>query len=113
MSDFQIQKTETGGITVLAIRGKLDARTAPTLSGELKGLVGTGHARIICDLSEVNYIASAGVGTLKAGLVDARKNGGDLRLAGLQKEVQDIFDVLGFTKLFTIAADVNAAAQGL
>lgn len=113
MSDFQIQKKQAGAIIVLVITGKLDAKTAPALSGELKGLVGTGHSKIVCDMSGVNYIASAGVGTLKAGLVDAKKNGGDLRLAGLQKEVQDVFDVLGFTKLFTIASDVNSAAQGL
>lgn len=113
MADLQIQKKEAGGITVLAIAGKLDAKTAPALSAELKGLVGTGRAKIVCDMSGVSYIASAGVGTLKAGLVDAKKNGGDLRLAGLQQEVQDVFDVLGFTKLFVIGPDLKTAAQGL
>ena len=113
MSDLQIQKKQSGAITVLQITGKLDAKTAPTLSGELKGLIGTGHSKIICDLTGVTYIASAGVGTLKAGLVDAKKNGGDLRLANPKKEVLDVLEVLGFARLFTIAADVNHAAQGL
>ena len=98
MSDFQIQKKQAGAVVVLTISGKLDAKTAPGLSGELKGLVGTGHSKIVCDMSGVSYIASAGVGTLKAGLVDAKKNGGDLRLAGTAKRSQRRFRRAGFHK---------------
>lgn len=113
MSDFQIARKEQGGIVLLQIAGKLDAKSAPSLSAELKSLIGTGKSKIVCDMSKVSYIASAGVGTLKAALVDAKKAGGDVRLAALQKEVKDVFDVLGFTALFTIGSDVASAAKGL
>lgn len=113
MSDLSIQKSEQGEAVVLALAGKLDAKTAPGLNSEIKGLIGTGKIKLICEMSKVSYIASAGVGTLKAGLVEARKSGGDLRLAGLTAEVKDVFDVLGFSKLFKIANDVSAALQGI
>lgn len=112
-SQLDISRSEAGGIVTLCVAGKLDARTAPRLNEELKALLAAGKNKLVCDMAGVTYIASAGVGTLKAGLVEAKKGGGDLRLAALRPEVQDVFDVLGFTKLFTIAANASSAASGL
>ncbi|MCB1172744.1 MAG: STAS domain-containing protein [Leptospiraceae bacterium] len=109
MSDITIQKAEKGSVSVLVVSGKLDAKTAPQLSNELQSLLAGGHKKIVCEMKGVSYIASAGVGTLKAALVEARKGGGDVRLAALTNEVQDVFDVLGFSKLFTISGDLNTA----
>ena len=113
MSDITIQKAEKGAISVLVVSGKLDAKTAPALNTEIKGLLAAGKNKIVVDMKGVSYIASAGVGTLKAGLIEAKKGGGDLRLAALTSEVKDVFDVLGFSKLFKITADLNSAMAGL
>ena len=106
MSELQIKHTEQGSIVVVQLAGKLDAKTAPRLNETLKGFIGTGKTKIICEMAGVTYIASAGIVTLKANLVDAKMNGGDLRLVALQKEVQDEVDVLGFSILVVITPDL-------
>ncbi|MCB1322926.1 MAG: STAS domain-containing protein [Leptospiraceae bacterium] len=113
MSDLQISAQEKGNIAVFKIQGKLDAKTAPQLNEALKSRLASGKVKIVCDMSGVNYIASAGVGTLKANLVSAKKASGDLRLAGVTSEVKDVLDVLGFSALFTITSDVQSALKGL
>ncbi|MBX7058747.1 MAG: STAS domain-containing protein [Leptospirales bacterium] len=111
--DLNIQESAQGAAVVLRVAGKLDARTAPRLGDMLKTMIAGGRIKIVCDLQGVSYIASAGVGTLKAALIDAKKAGGDLRLAALQAPVKDVLDVLGFTRLFSIHSDAAAAAKGL
>ncbi|MCB1323777.1 MAG: STAS domain-containing protein [Spirochaetales bacterium] len=112
-SSLSIQKQESGGVTIVKVAGKLDAKTAPGLNNELKGLIAVGKVKLVIDMSGVSYIASAGVGTLKANLVAAKKASGDLRLAGLTSEVRDVLDVLGFTKLFVVTPSVADAMNGL
>jgi anti-anti-sigma factor len=111
-SEINISRADAGEICVLKVAGKLDAKTAPRLGEELKALIASGRSRIVADLAAVTYIASAGVGTLKASLIDAKKNGGDLKLAALRAEVKDVFDVLGFTRLFAILPSAEAAVKG-
>lgn len=112
-AELNIQQSAHGAAVVVRVTGKLDAKTAPKLGDQLKALIAGGKNKLVCDLSGVSYIASAGVGTLKAALVEAKKAGGDLRLAALQPPVKDVLDVLGFTKLFSVHSDANHALQGL
>ncbi len=100
-----------GAVCVVRLAGALDAKTTPSLNGELQGLIGAGHVKIVCDLSRLEYIASAGIGTLLANLKEARGGGGELRLAGAGKDVADVFDLLGFTAAFKMAATVEEAMR--
>lgn len=112
-SKLQIKTSNRGNILVLSVAGSLDALTASQLNQELKARIDSGTSKLICDLSGLEFIASAGVGTLLANLRAAQTAGGNLVLCGLRREVLDVFELLNFSALFKISSDVEAAAHSL
>ena len=111
-STINITRKKQGDVMVLELHGALDARTTPRLNAELKGVISAGNVKVVCDLSNLRYIASAGIGALFANLKEAKKGGGDLRLAGASKEIQDVFDLLNFSAAFKMAPTVAEALRG-
>jgi len=63
---MEIAREELEQVTVLRIRGRMDASHAQHLSSELSDLVREGRDQIEIDLSELAYISSAGIGALVA-----------------------------------------------
>jgi len=63
---MEIAREELEQVTVLRIRGRMDASHAQHLSSQLSDLVRDGRDQIELDLSELDYISSAGIGVLVA-----------------------------------------------
>jgi anti-sigma B factor antagonist len=95
--------------TVVRIVGNVDGITAETLLAELQARVGEGHVRLVGDLSEVQYTSSAGLRALLSVLRDARRGGGDLRLAAVHAPVLKILELSGFTTILKLYDDVDDA----
>ncbi|MEP7200632.1 MAG: STAS domain-containing protein [Chloroflexota bacterium] len=94
-------------VDIVKVSGRVDHQTAPDLEKTLRGIVHEGRHNIVVDLADVAYISSAGLKALQATAKAARSGliGGDLRLAGLQPNIKEIFDQIGFTQLFKIYSD--------
>ena len=95
--------------TVVRIVGNVDGLTAETLLAELQARVGEGHVRLVGDLSGVQYTSSAGLRALLSVLRDARRGGGDLRLAAVHAPVLKILELSGFTSILKLYDDVDGA----
>lgn len=96
-------------VAVLAANGRLDSTTSPILERRLRDMVDAGRIRIVLDLERVGYISSAGLRVfIVAGKLLADR-AGQLVLAGLSSENLRLFDLSGFSGLFTIAADRSGA----
>ena len=54
----------SGDVAVVQCEGDVDIIKAPTLRTDLMGAVDNHHAGLVVDLSDVNYIDSAGVNVL-------------------------------------------------
>lgn len=63
---MEITQRYSGEYTVLGVKGRLDGYWADHLANALKERIRGGSHRIRCDLSEVDYISSAGIGALVA-----------------------------------------------
>ena len=61
-----------------------------------------GQASLLIDMSKVDYIDSAGLGMLVALKKRALRNGGNIRLHGLQGLVGELFELTQLTKMFEI-----------
>jgi anti-anti-sigma factor len=96
-------------VTVVRIIGNVDGLTAETLLAELQARVGEGHVRLVGDLSGVSYTSSAGLRALLAVLREARRGGGDLRLAAVHGPVLKILELSGFTSILKVFGDVDGA----
>jgi anti-sigma B factor antagonist len=74
-------------------------------------LVFQGRKQILLNLGKVSYVDSSGLGALVATSVTAKNNGGQIKLLGLTKRLQDL---LSITKLLTVfdCYDTEADALG-
>jgi anti-anti-sigma factor len=68
-----------------------------------------GRVKLVGDLTGVDYTSSAGLRALLASVKDSRSNGGDLRLAGIQKNVHKVLEMSGFTSILKSFANVEQA----
>ena len=98
-----------GDVQIVELEGRIDAYTAPQVEKELKALLDKGFVKIVVDFSRVNYISSGGLRVFLTALKQARANSGDVKLVRLLPNVEKIFKLAGFTKIFTIMDDVEKA----
>jgi len=106
---FLIETKNHGNVRILALKGYLDAHTAPRFEAAVEEELRAGHSRLVVDCSGLDYISSAGLGVFMTFIDEARQAGGDIKLAAIQPKVYQIFDVLGFPALFDIQPTVEDA----
>lgn len=97
--DVEITGNET--VAVVAVSGRVDAYTAPDVEEKLNEATASGR-HVVVDLSETDYVSSAGLRVLLT--LAKRSTAGEfqMRLTGLQSAVREVFDIAGFTRLFEI-----------
>ena len=97
---LNIQKTVNGGAATVVLAGRLDTTTAPELEAELKGILGT-TTDLVFDFDKLEYISSAGLRVLLSAQKVMNKQG-DMKLIHVSEEVNEIFEVTGFSDILTI-----------
>lgn len=93
----------------LDIEGYLDAQTYEDLEEEINDLFDENHHRIVIDLSEVDYISSAGAGVFIGAIGTARDHSGDIILLNPTENVREVFELLGLSEIFVMAEDEDQA----
>jgi anti-sigma B factor antagonist len=89
--------------TLVEITGRVDSTNATQLGDALNNEIDGGHHMIVVDLSQVEYMSSAGLRELVAALKKARKvAGGDVRLASLSQRVKEVLELAGLDTIFHI-----------
>ncbi len=102
MAEFSTSTKEVGEVSIIYLRGYLDAHTAPTLENTFSNLIEKGKYRTVVNFNELNYISSAGLGVFMAYIEKIRENNGDIKLSSMSEKVYNIFDLLGFPLLYEI-----------
>ena len=105
------QKSLSNNIKLLRVDGRLDQALTPLLESKLEQLLQHSELKIIVDLSETNYINSGGLRCLVTAWRKSKQQQGNLVLAGLNERLQNIFDMVGFDKVFTIFPDLETAVK--
>ncbi len=105
------QKLEGQSIAVLRLAGRLDATTVSQLERALTDAQLSGDRVIVIDLSDLTYISSSGLRVLLTGRSNARKQGGDVFLCNLRAPVREVFEMVGFTAVFTIFDTLEQATE--
>jgi anti-sigma B factor antagonist len=95
---------------LLSIKGKVDSYTAPDLTKAIESLNDNGQFKIVLDLSELEYMSSAGFRALLIGQRNCKRyNRGEIVLASVPKKICDALELTGFTPLFRMFDDVTSA----
>ena len=109
MSEFKIGQREAENVSILELKGYLDAHTAPKLEEAFQNLLKTQRYRIVVNCRDLSYISSAGLGVFMAFIEDVRNNKGDIKLTNMSPKVYNVFDLLGFPLLYEIFKEENEA----
>lgn len=96
---FDIQLEDD--LSLLFVKGKLFTAQTEKFNKQLKTAL-ENSAKIIIDLSELEYICSAGVGAIVACYKKAQIDGGNVVIAGANPHIQKIFEIIGFSKIFAM-----------
>lgn len=99
-----------GSMVVVGPVGDVDLNCARDFQTHLKKVLEGKPQRVIVDLSKVPYMDSSGVATLVEAMQIARKTASKLVLCGMQDKVRSIFEIARLDRVFTIVANMEAAA---
>ncbi len=111
MEGFEVTRAENDGVSILYIKGYLDAHTAQTLEQEFQQLMDEKKYNIVVNFKDLNYISSAGLGVFMGFIEDIRKNGGDIKLTNMKPKIYRVFDLLGFPTLYDILDEEKVAVE--
>jgi anti-sigma B factor antagonist len=109
MTDFKIAQRENKDISIIELKGYLDAHTAPELEDAFQKLIKNKKFRIVVNFKDLSYISSAGLGVFMAFIEEVRSNSGDIKLSNMTPKVFNVFDLLGFPVLYEIYNDEEDA----
>jgi anti-anti-sigma factor len=94
---------------VVGMEGRIDATSTQALEQHCLEWIEAGEKLLIFDFSTTQYISSAGLRTF---LLTAKKMSaahGEIRLAGMNPTLNNVFEISGFSKLFAIFPTTEAA----
>ena len=109
--DLNILNKQVGDISVVALKGRIVlGEGSSSLRERIKNLVGNGKKKIVLNMANVTYIDSAGLGTLVAAHVSAKKEGTALLLSDLGNKFHEVLQV---TRLLTIFSVYTTEAEAI
>ena len=122
---MEITECKTADIVTLSLAGKLDTTSAKAFEEKFLTQIESGNRRFVIDLSELEYIGSAGLRVFV--VASKRLNGanGKIVLCGFTKTipyhtlnrptdpVREVFDIAGFSSLFATYGSQDEAIKDL
>ncbi len=106
---MEITDSKRNGIAVLTVAGRVDASNAGVLEEKLLARIAAGEKVLVVDCAQLDYISSAG---LRALLVAAKRlmpSGGKVALAALKEHIKEVFDIAGFSSIFSVHRTTDEA----
>jgi anti-anti-sigma factor len=114
MDNISISLSEGGHnreVSEVRVDGVIDTLTASELEQVIDSLLRRGRFKIVIDLAGVDYISSAGWGIFISHIKDVRANEGDIKLANMVPDVNEIFELLEFDKVLHVYTSVSEAVE--
>ena len=106
---FSVKKDKSG-VVVVGVDGQLIVGNRQDLKQKVLDAIESGARGFVIDFTRTGYIDSSGLGVLVSLSKKIREQGGELRLAGLNEDLQTLFEL---TKLDTLFAITRTADEAL
>ncbi len=110
---MEIFEEKKDNVLIVGFQGRLDANTSTELQEKLIAKIDDGEKLLVVDFSQVDYISSAG---LRVMLMAAKKLGssnGKIALYAMKDHIKEVFEIAGFTSIFSIFASQDEALQSV
>ena len=111
--DLSVDLRREGDVVVVGVAGEVDAYSAPVLRDAISKVLASGAHRIVCDLTNVGFLDSTGLGVLVGRLKAVRMLEGQMRLVITSERVLRNFKITGLENIFPIDATVEASVAAI
>ncbi len=101
---------QSGEIMVVELGGHVDQSNSYQLEKLFDNIIESGCYRVIVDFSKVYYMSSAGWGVFVGEIKRFRDKGGDIKLANMNPDIYEVYQMLEFYHILEDYPTVEAAA---
>lgn len=102
---------QLGDVTLGSVSGRVDLSNADTFKDSLSAALSQTKKALVLDLSELEYISSAGLRSLMIAFKAAKSQGKAFGLAALKPLVLEIFTISRFNLVFPLFDTVRDAIK--
>ncbi len=106
-----VDRNVGGGASMVYVTGRIGIEEANELQRRFDEFFKAGRPWVIMSMSDVDFICSAGMGTLLSAVGEARKGGGELIFTDISAKVRTIFEFLDIWDYITTARDKEGALE--
>ena len=99
--------------TIIRLTGRLDGITMSEVESSFLDAIAAGEQRFIMDLINLEYISSAGLRVMLLAMKKTKAISGKLVLFGLAGTVEEVFEMSGFTAIFSIVNTEQEAVEAV
>jgi len=99
---------KNGEIMIVELGGHVDQSNSSQLQKMFSDILESGVFKVIVDFKDLHYMSSAGWGIFVGEVKRFRENHGDIKLAAMNPEINDVFQMLEF---FHILDDFNTVEE--
>ncbi|HNS17983.1 MAG TPA: STAS domain-containing protein [Bacteroidales bacterium] len=90
------------GVIILELKGRLDTTNYSFLEEKIMKLIDDNQHNLLVDCNDLSYISSSGLRIMLMGLKKINSVKGMFVLCCLQENIREIFEISGFTSIFSI-----------
>ena len=109
---LEIEQREREGIFILSMKGRITlGKEAMALREKVGVLNAAGDRNLVFILTGVDYIDSTGLGALVMSASSLRKNGGNVKLVGLNRRTIQLLVMTKLATIFEIFSDEQDAVN--
>lgn len=108
---LNIERLETGAVTVLRLAGDIDENGMNALRLGLMECIQDQRCQVVVNLKEVKFVSYMGVGVLVERLRQLRSHQGDMKLVGVNLYTERLFRMVGVTNVFSVFATEDQAIR--
>jgi anti-anti-sigma factor len=110
---MNVYEERKDGLLILCLEGRLDATSSKMFEDKILAVIDGGETRFVIDLSQLNYVSSAGLRVFLLASKRLNPAGGKLVLCSLQEPVREVFDIVGFFSIHSILSSRDEALNSL
>ncbi len=101
---------KNGEIMIVELGGHVDQSNSFQLQKMFDDIIESKVFKVIVDFKSLHYMSSAGWGIFVGEVKRFRENGGDIRLAAMNPEINDVYQMLEFYHILDDFTTVEEAA---
>jgi anti-sigma B factor antagonist len=114
MSLLNIVERKEPGFTILEITGRLAlGRESQRIETIVEELANQGHAKVVIDLTGVDYIDSAGIGMIALATGKLKESGGTVALVAPEGRVLQMLKLTQMNSILNVHPTLAAAAAAV